>query len=1088
MKTTSPSPRARLRPIIFSLSLIFTLLASGTANAQFADVPVYLQNETKTIGGTSKVKPNVMLFIDDSGSMRYVTGKDVVAGKNEKSRMSIAKSALSSVVTKYKDQINWNLQTLNNNKSVNMDQYTDNWELVLKKINKMQSEGGTPTTPRFYELSKIVRDNTEYRCQKNFILLMSDGDANYSQDTDDSNWTFVQDRGWTIKDKSKIKPYFPNNTVDDPYFGRQTGGGAAYESRYNSSTNSWGIDLWDTFWDRENGLGWFSRTLATKDFKTGGTDKTGKSWDGDSADPKNSNDESIYKKQIAETFTIGFGEGLTEKGRAYLKQGAARANAADNEKSFFNASNEEELVAAIGSIFDSIESSALNNAEEGVGTSAPAVSGANGRATDAATVYLDPQSWSSQLHFYSLNADGSFSSTPKQPYFGNRKTLINTGSGVFWADGQSYADNGYFGIETSGKNADEWKSALMPWTVRSKDDSVIKTDSVNTPYSQTYRDRNLDAEGKPVNGKRDLGDILDSGIATAGNSVNGRPEFLLTAANDGMVHLFRSYDHAEHPYELKLSYIPAGMERDSGNGGSTLGETLKELADEGYGQSKPHRYMVNGGFVVRTTAAPSGGVKGQQTVMFGAMGQGGRGAYALNVGGTDRVNGTAAIGLNAADNAWNTTVPLFETAKGESNTLGYTVGTPQIGRVSIKRPAPTDAVQQVDISENVRYAAFLASGYRNQDIKHESNETALYVYDLLGQEASTGEVKGKTAGSLIAKITVPGGVGGLSSPTLLDMDFDGVIDVAYAGDYGGNMYRFDLRGETPDKWRVQRIYTGSAARPITAAPAVSRRADNKYVVIFGTGSDIYQSDAASKTQQAVFGIFEDLKLNGDNTLPEVTAATEADLQTQTMEEKEIDGKKYRFLSSHPVGSDKKGWKINLGVGTDNAGERVVVKPTMLLRSALISTRIYQTTTTPRDNGDDVCLPDETSTSTESSSWSLMVNAETGGSLKKTDTRINFIDKSGNAVMNNGNYANGLRQSGIYGLASVEPSKLSADSPVTLDGDSGGNGTDSAGRQAVPKNTCFKGRAERFILNAKGEKYSVVGKYCGVQRISWREIF
>ena len=105
----------------------------------------------------------------------------------------------------------------------------------------------------------------------------------------------------------------------------------------------------------------------------------------------------------------------------------------------------------------------------------------------------------------------------------------------------------------------------------------------------------------------------------------------------------------------------------------------------------------------------------------------------------------------------------------------------------------------------MRYAGFLASGYRTEDVNSVDNETALYVYDMTGKEAGTQDT-GKnvsSAGNLLAKIPAPNGKGGLSTPTLVDTDFDGIVDIAYAGDRYGNMFRFDLSGETPSKWSAQ---------------------------------------------------------------------------------------------------------------------------------------------------------------------------------------------------------------------------------------------------------------------------------------------
>ncbi|ENV1457861.1 pilus assembly/adherence protein PilC, partial [Neisseria gonorrhoeae] len=200
---------------------------------------------------------------------------------------------------------------------------------------------------------------------------------------------------------------------------------------------------------------------------------------------------------------------------------------------------------------------------------------------------------------------------------------------------------------------------------------------------------------------------------------------------------------------------------------STLAQELRTFAEKGY---VGDRYGVDGGFVLRQVE-----LSGQKHVfMFGAMGLGGRGAYALD--------------LSKINENYPAAAPLFDVKNGDNNgknrvkvELGYTVGTPQIGK-----------------TQNGKYAAFLASGYAAKDINSNDNKTALYVYDL-----------GNTLGTPIAKIDVPGGKGGLSSPTLVDKDLDGIVDIAYAGDRGGNMYRFDLSNSDPNKWSAKAIFEGT---------------------------------------------------------------------------------------------------------------------------------------------------------------------------------------------------------------------------------------------------------------------------------------
>ncbi|HFA9521828.1 TPA: pilus assembly/adherence protein PilC, partial [Neisseria gonorrhoeae] len=481
----------------------------------------------------------------------------------------------------------------------------------------------------------------------------------------------------------------------------------------------------------------------------------------------------------------------------------------------------------------------------------------------------------------------------RQPSFNGRQTVIRLDDGVHLIRLSRSKDevvtfgnngnNGTFGIVKEANvnlEADEWKKVLLPWTVRGPDNDN-KFKSINREpgkYSQRYRIRE--------NGNRDLGDIVNSPIVAVGG-------YLATAANDGMVHIFKKNGGSdERSYNLKLSYIPGTMPRQyfdndtSALKNSTLAQELRTFAEKGY---VGDRYGVDGGFVLRQV-----NLNGQDRVfMFGAMGLGGRGAYALDL---SKINGN-----------YPAAAPLFDVKNGDNNgkngknrvELGYTVGTPQIGK-----------------TQNGKYAAFLASGYAAKNIGSGDNKTALYVYDL-----------GNTLGTPIAKIEVKDGKGGLSSPTLVDKDLDGIVDIAYAGDRGGNMYRFDLSNSDPSKWSVSTIFEGG--KPITSAPAVSRLAD-KRVVIFGTGSDLSEEDVVGKDQQYIYGIFDDDK-------PTVKVTVQNGMGGGLLEQNLTQENKTLFLSNNKAsgGSADKGWAVKL-----TGGQRVTVKPTVVLRTAFVTIRSY----------------------------------------------------------------------------------------------------------------------------------------------------
>ena len=1143
----APSGRHRLIHASVASALALISISVQANTQQFAQTPFYLQNKTD-VSGQPKVKHNIMFLIDDSGSM-LADAKGNYDVPNKDKKINIAKSALKQVLREYKDQFNWGLQTLHNNprywvwdESKKSDRnkfpyselstpndakgdmkdsegFTDgsagrNWEYVSKKVDEMLAYQGTPTTRRYYEVVKnFVIPNIKYRCQKSYVVVMSDGDANMSCSNQDAgedprlsrNTSFNYDRDYYYSNYYRAIEH----SADTPayqYFGPSAA--KAYDDKYGKGEffndghgfsgyfdlplyqydahipehekkvmcqytdykfgysdyyrrRMWIgsgeiiVPIWDrNYGNEKRGMRFFSQTLAEKDIKTekDGKDAAGKSWDGDPSDPKGVD----YSKQLVQTFTVGFGEGVSKVGREYLEKGASRP------EWYFNASKPEKLLDAFKTIVDNIENDSKNTKFEGVSSTAPATT-STGIPNMAATVHLNTGSWSSQLRFYKLNRDGTPINTTEfvQPSFNNRLTLVNDGSKTYFIDrvADNEASNADFGIsDGSAKDKLEWKNALLKWTGREGSDETIKADAETKGYSQSYRIRPTDPND-PKKDERNLGDILDGSVASIGDKRDNRQEFLVAAANDGMVHIFRN-GTPSNPYDLKLSYIPAGMEREDDQGqATTLGKVLKDIARDGYGSGTPHRYMVNGGFVLRQTPD-------KQTFMFGAMGQGGRGAYALNIGAV----------ANSDRSGWNTTVPLFETKKGSSNTLGYTIGSTQIGRVSIKRDTTP-----VNLKSDVRYAGFLASGYRTEDVNSADNETALYVYDMTGKEAGAQDT-GKnvsSAGNLLAKILAPNGKGGLSTPTLVDTDFDGIVDIAYAGDRYGNMFRFDLRGKTPSEWSAQMIFQGSGNQPITSAPAVSRRSKDKYVVIFGTGSEIYQNELTNTNGQinAVYGIYDDVS-------DKAVLANSSELEQQT---RESDGENI-YVSNNKVGIDKKGWSLTL-----DPNERVTVKPTMILRTAVVTIRKYETKTIHTDSSStDVCLPDSTSTQTTAKTIILGVNAENGGRLGLRDARISskdrkfFIKRENNGQIY---YANGMTFDGVINFTYMNSSKAD-DSPVTADGDSGGTGTDKElnATPSVPNNKCFATKGDRSLLSNQLDSLEVQGRTCGLKRISWRELF
>ncbi|EOD3455194.1 PilC family type IV pilus tip adhesin [Neisseria gonorrhoeae] len=638
----------------------------------------------------------------------------------------------------------------------------------------------------------------------------------------------------------------------------------------------------------------------------------------------------------------------------------------------------------------------------------------------------------------------------REPNFNSRQTVIRLPGGVYKISsgkngGRVAGFNGNdgkndtFGIYKDRlvtPEADEWSEILLPWTARYYgNDDIFKTfnqpnnkkQSDKKQYSQKYRIRTKeDDNDKP----RDLGDIVNSPITAVGG-------YLATSANDGMVHIFKKNGGSdERSYNLKLSYIPGTMPRkDIQSQESTLAKELRAFAEKGY---VGDRYGVDGGFVLRSITDDQDRQK--HFFMFGAMGLGGRGAYALDLSKID----SNPVGVSMFD--------VQNESKNNGVKLGYTVGTPQIGK-----------------TQNGKYAAFLASGYAAKDIGSGDNKTALYVYDL-----------NNTLGTPIAKIEVKDGKGGLSSPTLVDKDLDGTVDIAYAGDRGGKMYRFDLSNSDPSKWSAKAIFEGT--KPITSAPAVSRLKD-KRVVIFGTGSDLTEDDVLDTKEQYIYGIFDDDKGTGTVKVT-VQNGTGGGLLEQTLTKEN----NTLFLSNNKAsgGSNGKGWVVRL-----REGERVTVKPIVVLRTAFVTIRSY--------TGNDKC---------GAQTAILGINTADGGALTPRSARpivpeantavaqysghkttskgksipIGCMDKDGKTVCPNGYVYD--KPVNVRYLDETETDGFS----TTADGDAGGSGTFKEGKKPARNNRCFSGKGVRTLLMNDLDSLDITGPMCGIKRLSWREVF
>ncbi len=360
--------------------------------------------------------------------------------------------------------------------------------------------------------------------------------------------------------------------------------------------------------------------------------------------------------------------------------------------------------------------------------------------------------------------------------------------------------------------------------------------------------------------ERSNGGTLRNRTGLLGDIVNSSPfylrdnESIFIGANDGMLHAINALTGA-----VRYSYVPAGI-----NFADPNRPRMADLSNPGY----THGFFVDGPVAVSNERVQPG-----TNYLVGTLGRGGRGAYALNVTGTDA--------LVASDILWDHTATV-------DDDMGYVYGLPVIVKANNGSPI-----------------ALVPNG-----VNSVNGSAVLYAYDL-------------ATGVELARIdTGEAGANGLSSPRAVDLNGDSKVDYVFAGDLQGNLWKFDFTSANPVDWKVamsgQPLFTavdgGGNRQPITGGVAVARLQVNAPLfVTFGTGRLMEVSDMTSTDTQSVYAIIDTGTPVTDRA--DLTARSILDYET-------VDGRALRAFQSYsalPAGA--RGWVLDLGV--PDAGERVV---------------------------------------------------------------------------------------------------------------------------------------------------------------------
>jgi type IV pilus assembly protein PilY1 len=486
----------------------------------------------------------------------------------------------------------------------------------------------------------------------------------------------------------------------------------------------------------------------------------------------------------------------------------------------------------------------------------------------------------------------------------------------------------------------EFKYSLLSGT-----DQTSLTSSDVVDYLRGDRTKELKDDGTGQFRKRNVNTVLGD-IVHSSPFYESSSNVIYVGANDGMLHAFKGSDSgiAGAAGTEVFGFIPRqAMSK------------LKPLSDPSY----EHTYFVDGDIVV----SPATTANGNKNILAASLGRGGRGLFALDV--------TQPGQFDSSKFLWEYTPAGGKAAEGTAaattdSDLGYVLGRPAYMRMN-----------------SGKQAIVFGNGYNSPDQK-----AVLYIMQLA------------TNGSIDSIKKIDTGVAadnGLSSPTGFDQDNNGTIDVIYAGDLKGNIWKFKVDSNNPSDWVnafggsipfFTAVDAGGTPQPITAPITVGVDKvsgdlnEGKRFVFFGTGSYFRSVDPYDTQTQSWYGLID------ENAA--ITGRSELKQRSVSLVDT-FAGKPVRSFSAATTDdmAYKKGWYLDF---TTHVKERIITESLLL---ALAKPTLVVSTVIP--DSSDPCIPG-------GSGFVNAIDPFTGGA-----TSVGILD-----VNNNKDYADDLLGTEIIG--------------------------------------------------------------------------
>ncbi len=857
-------------------------------------------------GGNTRYTGNYLNYLFQN----YAHNTNLTAGQIPNDfRMNVARNVARNVVT---DNANLRLGL----SVFNTDQgsqvlgacNTGNTAALTTSINGLTATTWTPLAEALYETTRYFRglasrynagvtytSPIQYRCQKNFVIVITDGYP--TQDTDiptddpaDTADTSAALPNWDGLAPTTTAAMYPNFPAGSDGF--QPSGVVTDEGH---------TLLLDDI----------AKFAYDIDLRTTGNDLTGTSF----------NDISFPKQNLV-TYTVGF-----------TAANQMLADAATNGTGvYYQANNEDELSAALQAAFADIEARTSSAASVATNTTRLA---ANSFIFQAR---FNTSDWTGDLLAFPIGANGSVGTLDANgvPVLGARAGWRAAAEMPDPDDRNIYTmDSGSGdGIEFEWGELTSNQRDLLDLNTAGVDDNngekrleYLRGDAAEELPNGAFRARSSPL-GDIINsdptyvGQQNFGfDLLPGSEGSSyktfrkSSAYLNRAPMVYVAANDGMLHAFKVSTGEE-----LFAYMP-----------NAVFPELTYLTDPSFNTS--HR-LINDGSPWALDAYISGGWK---TILLGSLGGGGKGVYALDV---------------TAPESFSENNVMWEFTSADDSNMGVAIPQSTIARMY-----------------SGDWAAIVSNGYNS------GGNAVLFILDL------------RTGAKLKEIDTGVGGDNGLSSATPVDVDGDRIIDYIYAGDLKGNMWKFDVTSSDPDDWAVAfsgaPLYTACSAdpctstnrQPITAPPEVGLSPPAGYFVYFGTGRYFAVGDNAAGTGSNSVYAIRDTNEKGTAS-PVLPGAGRSTLVQQSVlgdgngETIDFDGylATVRLTTNNAISDADDGWFLDLPL----AGERQISTP-ILRGGKLIFTTI---------------VPSGDSCSAGGDSWFMELDALSGSRLRAAPIDLN----------------------------------------------------------------------------------------------------